>query len=199
MLGIPNVSGLSNATSALAGSALGIAINLIFNKKWGLYNKYGVPILLSNHVVGIQYTNSSSIADAPLEKGSFASYNKTANPYSAIVQLVKGDGGVTERSAWLAQLEYYANSTMTFYVVSPEFVYMNACVENLSYSRSGQEGLQLIRANLSLREVREVTVSYSEEKVKNADDTATKDSGNVQPQANNSLLISATQKIASIF
>ena len=188
MLGIPNVSGLSNATSALAGSALAIAINLIFNKQWGLYNKYGIPILLSNHVVGLQYSNGSSIADAPLEKGSFASYNKTANPYTAMVQLVKGDGGVTARSAWLAQLEYYANSTMTFYIVSPEFVYMNACIENMSYSRSGQEGLQLIRVNLALREVREVDVNYTKEKVANADDTATKDSGNVQAQPNTSII-----------
>ena len=78
MIGIPSVAGLSNLTTTLQGSALALAVNAIFGKQWGLYNEYGIPLLLSNHVVGIQYNNGSSLADAPLEKGSFASYNKVA-------------------------------------------------------------------------------------------------------------------------
>lgn len=182
---MPSVAGLSNLTTTLEGSALALAVNAIFGKQWGLYNEYGVPLLLSNHVVGIQYNNGSSLADAPLEKGSFASYNKVANPYTAVVQLVKGDGSVAERNLWLAQIEAYARTTIKFYIVSPEFVYINACIESISYSRSAQEGQQLIRVNIALREVREVKVDYSSEEVAKADDAKTADSGNVQPQTEN--------------
>ena len=185
MIGIPSVAGLSNLTTTLQGSALALAVNAIFGKQWGLYNEYGIPLLLSNHVVGIQYNNGSSLADAPLEKGSFASYNKVANPYTAVVQLVKGDGSVAERNLWLAQIEAYARTTIKFYIVSPEFVYINACIESISYSRSAQEGQQLIRVNIALREVREVKVDYSSEEVAKADDAKTVDSGNVQPQTEN--------------
>ena len=189
MIGIPSVAGLSNLTTTLQGSALALAVNAIFGKKWGLYNEYGVPLLLSNHVVGIQYNNGSSLADAPLEKGSFASYNKVANPYTAVVQLVKGDGSVAERNLWLAQIEAYARTTIKFYIVSPEFVYINACIESISYSRSAQEGQQLIRVNIALREVREVKVDYASEEVAKADDAKTVDSGNVQPKTENTSLL----------
>lgn len=186
---MPSVAGLSNLTTTLEGSALALAVNAIFGKQWGLYNEYGVPLLLSNHVVGIQYNNGSSLADAPLEKGSFASYNKVANPYTAVVQLVKGDGSVAERNLWLAQIEAYARTTIKFYIVSPEFVYINACIESVSYSRSAQEGQQLIRVNIALREVREVKVDYSSEEVAKADDAKTADSGNVQPKTENTSLL----------
>ena len=189
MIGIPSVAGLSNLTTTLQGSALALAVNAIFGKQWGLYNEYGVPLLLSNHVVGIQYNNGSSLADAPLEKGSFASYNKVANPYTAVVQLVKGDGSVAERNLWLAQIEAYARTTIKFYIVSPEFVYINACIESISYSRSAQEGQQLIRVNIALREVREVKVDYASEEVAKADDAKTVDSGNVQPKTENTSLL----------
>lgn len=189
MIGIPSVAGLSNLTTTLQGSALALAVNAIFGKQWGLYNEYGIPLLLSNHVVGIQYNNGSSLADAPLEKGSFASYNKVANPYTAVVQLVKGDGSVAERNLWLAQIEAYARTTIKFYIVSPEFVYINACIESISYSRSAQEGQQLIRVNIALREVREVKVDYASEEVAKADDAKTVDSGNVQPKTENTSLL----------
>lgn len=189
MIGIPSVAGLSNLTTTLQGSALALAVNAIFGKQWGLFNEYGIPLLLSNHVVGIQYNNGSSLADAPLEKGSFASYNKVANPYTAVVQLVKGDGSVAERNLWLAQIEAYARTTIKFYIVSPEFVYINACIESISYSRSAQEGQQLIRVNIALREVREVKVDYASEEVAKADDAKTVDSGNVQPKTENTSLL----------
>ena len=189
MIGMPSVAGLSNLTTTLQGSALALAVNAIFGKQWGLYNEYGVPLLLSNHVVGIQYNNGSSLADAPLEKGSFASYNKVANPYTAVVQLVKGDGSVAERNLWLAQIEAYARTPIKFYIVSPEFVYINACIESISYSRSAQEGQQLIRVNIALREVREVKVDYASEEVAKADDAKTVDSGNVQPKTENTSLL----------
>ena len=103
--------------------------------------------------------------------------------------LVKGDGSVAERNLWLAQIEAYARTTIKFYIVSPEFVYINACIESISYSRSAQEGQQLIRVNIALREVREVKVDYASEEVAKADDAKTVDSGNVQPKTENTSLL----------
>ncbi len=180
---IPNFKGLATAGADAAISLGGAAIiQTIFGNVWGIFNEFGVPILLSDNVLGISYTNTSSISNAPIEKGSFTSYNKVQDPRSAIVQLSKGSGGALERGAWLAQLEVLANSTLTYNIISPEFVYKSMNITGLSYARTAEDGKQLIKANITLEEVREVTFSYAVEQVANPDDAASKDGGEVQPK-----------------
>lgn len=183
MPSIPNFKGLVTAGADAAISLGGAAIiNAVFGKVWGIINEFGVPIVLADGVVGISYNNTSQIANAPLEKGSFASYNKIANPAQAVVQMMKGSGGTLQRGAFLAQLEILEKSTLKFHVVSPEFLYRNMSMTGINYARTAQEGLQLIVASIQLEEVREVKVQYSFEEVKNPSDAANADGGEVQPK-----------------
>lgn len=183
MPNIPNFKGLAtsggNALISLGGAAI---INTVFGKTWGLFNEYGIPVVLADGVLGLNFTGSSQISNAPLEKGTFASYNKVDNPDQAVVQLSKGSGGALERGAFLTQLITYKGSTLKFHVVSPEFVHRNMSIIELDYARSAKEGLQLIVVNLQLEEVREVGLEYSVEEVANPSDAESIDSGEVQPK-----------------
>ena len=186
MTGIPNIpdfKGLvtsgSNALIGLGGAAI---IRAIFGNVWGLVNEFGVPVLLADNVLGLSFQSASTIVNAPIEGGSFASYNKVATPSQAVVQMSKGSGGALMRGAFLAQLLALEGSTLKFYVISPEFVHRNMCITNVDYARSAQEGVQLIVVNVSLEEVREVKVNYSFEEVEAPSDAKAVDGGSVQPK-----------------
>lgn len=178
MPNIPNFSGLvtsgASAAISLAGAAL---INRVFGNYWGVFNEYGVPILLADNVLNLQYSNTSKVSNAPVEKGSFASYNKVQDPSQATVQLSKGSGGSLERGAFLAQLDALSKSTLKFQIITPEYVYTNMNIVGVSLAREASDGAQLIKVNLQLEEIREVTVQYDVESVSNPQDAATKDIG----------------------
>jgi len=205
MTGIPNIpdfKGLvtsgSNALIGLGGAAI---IRAIFGNVWGLVNEFGVPVVLADNVLGLSFQSASTIVNAPIEGGSFASYNKIATPSQAVVQMSKGSGGALQRGAFLAQLLALEGSTLKFYVISPEFVHRNMCITNVDYARSAQEGVQLIVVNVSLEEVREVKVNYSFEEVEAPSDAKSVDGGSVQPKdatANTSILKGLANRVTGL-
>lgn len=175
---IPNWKGLPNA-GLDAGISLGGAalINSLFGNYWGIFNEYGVPLLLADNVISLQYENKRRVVNAPIERGTFASYNKISDPWKATVQMSKGSGGALERGAFLAQLEILSKSTLRFIVITPEFVYKFANIVGYGLAREAKDGATLIKVNVHLEEIREVTVSYAEEEVTKPDDSKVKDTG----------------------
>ncbi|MFL7884670.1 phage baseplate protein [Proteus mirabilis] len=175
---IPNWKGLPNA-GLDAGISLGGAalINSLFGNYWGIFNEYGVPLLLADNVISLQYENKSRVVNAPIERGTFASYNKISDPWKATVQMSKGSGGALDRGAFLAQLEILSKSTLRFIIITPEFVYKFANIVGYDLAREAKDGATLIKVNVHLEEIREVTVSYAEEEVTKPDDSKVKDTG----------------------
>lgn len=149
----------------------------MFGNYWGIFNEYGVPLLLADNVISLQYENKSRVVNAPIERGTFASYNKISDPWKATVQMSKGSGGALERGAFLAQLEILSKSTLRFIVITPEFVYKFANIVGYDLAREAKDGATLIKVNVHLEEIREVTVSYAEEEVTKPDDSKVKDTG----------------------
>lgn len=191
MNGLPDIAGyvapevLGNVGIALGGAAL---INGIFGKRWGVVNQFGIPIVLADTVLSMNYDAGSSISKYPVEKGSFSSYNKVNAPSMATVSLVKGGNSVTERSLFLAQLETLLKSTLSFHIVTPEYVYMNYQIIGINHARSAQDGATMITVNLDLEEVLEAKVEYSIEEVKNPSDANTVDGGAKQSTERVSIL-----------
>ncbi|AOA58334.1 phage baseplate protein [Acinetobacter larvae] len=200
---IPDFKGLAtsgtDAGISLGGAAL---INTVLGNYWGIFNEYGVPILLADNVVSLNHSESFQICNAPVEKGGFVSYNKVKEPFKATVQLSKGSGGTLARGAFLAQIDMLANSTLKFNIVTPDYVYTNATIVRHSNARSAEDGAQLIKVNIDLEEVMEAKVDYSFEEVKKPDDAKTKDGGERQPQdasGNASILKKAADAVKGIF
>ena len=193
MAGMPNlpsgfkglVTAGTDAAISLGGAAL---IRAVFGDVWGLVNEFGVPILLSDSVKNVDYTNSSTISKFPIEKGSFSSYNKVTDPRFLSVQLIKWKGTKLEKSAWLALLELYANSTLKFHVVTPEYLYRNYNITRLAYMRDNTS-IQMITASIDLEEVREVQLEFGTQEAKAEQDNTTVEGGTVQPkEASQSML-----------
>ena len=167
-------SALTNIGLSLGGAAL---INAVFGKTWGIVNQFGIPIVLADTVVSMNYDAGASISKYPVEKGSFASYNKVNNPSMASVQMAKGGESVLGRSLFLTQLEALLKSTVSFNIITPEYVYMNYQIIGLNTARSAQDGATMIRVNIDLEEVLEANVEYDIEEVKAPSDSKTVDGG----------------------
>ncbi len=179
---------LQNVGISLGSAAL---ISGIFGKTWGIVNQFGIPIVLADTVVSMNYDAGSSISKYPTEQGRFSSYNKVNNPSMSTVQMAKGSGGVIERGGFLAQLEALLKSTVSFHIITPEYVYMNYQIVGINHSRSAQDGATMITVNLDLEEVLEAKVDYSTEEVKAPSDSNTVDGGAKQsnPTQRESILL----------
>lgn len=191
---------VSSGIDALISFGGAFAIGLIFGDRWGIFNEYGVPVLLADNVTSVEYNNSSDVVNAPLEKGTFATYNKVQNPYTATIQMTRGGGNATMRGLFIGQLEALAKSTLLFNVLTPEYVHRSAAIVGFGYKRLPSEGNRIIVATIELKEVREVVVKYDREEVANPEDSATADGGEVQAEtASESLLYAMGNKIKGFF
>lgn len=190
---IPSFKGLvTSGTDALIGFGGAYAINRFFGNQWGIFSQFGVPILLADTVFSVKYQNTSSVAQAPLEKGTFASYNKVQDPYKATVTMVKGGGDPTMRGLFIAQLEALSKSTLLFHVITPEFVHTNAAITGYDYAREPQSGARMIAANIHLQEVREASVKFEDVETANPEDAPLSESGEVQTQPVEESVLSRT-------
>jgi hypothetical protein len=162
-IGLPSLpAGLSpTAGTALLGMAGAALIGLFLDDYWGIVDQNGIPLIIVDNVVSVGYQNDGKVAQAPVQDGSFASYNKVASPYQCCVRMSKG-GSVLERGAFLAMLEYMAGGTDLFTVITPETIYVNANIEAYDYRREASNGAHLIIADIKLTEIRQVKAKYTD-------------------------------------
>lgn len=187
---IPDFKGLvTSGTDALISFGGAFLIRQLFGNQWGIVNEFGIPILLADTVESVRYENRSQVAQAPVERGSFASYNKVQDPYRATVVMALGSGSVAKRAAFIAQLETLSKSTLKFNVITPEYVHRNAVIVGYDYARTPQEGARMIVARIELEEIRESKATERVVETKNPDDSPEQETGEVQPKdANQSVL-----------
>lgn len=179
-IGVPNVPGVSQGISgAIIKFGGAFAINRLLGDYWGIFDQNGIPLLLVDNVKTVRFSNKSNILSAPLEAGSFATYNKVMDPFTVTVEVTKSSGGVSERGAFLGLLEYFANSTDFFMVITPEAIYPNCNIVGYDYARVHNDGARMIKASIQLKEVREVEVEYT--KTKADQSQIEKTSTNTQP------------------
>lgn len=199
--GKPDIPGLPDyVTDSLIGFGGAFAINMIFGNVWGVFTQFGIPVLLVDTVYSVKYQNTSMVSQAPIERGTFASYNKVQDPYQATVALVKGGGDATARGAFLAQIEALSRSTLLFNIVTPEFVHANASIVGYDYAREPNSGARMIVANVHLQEIRETTVLTETVETENPEDSPILQNGEVQPQSvPDSILLRAVEYGRSLF
>lgn len=152
---------------------LGDALNSIIGTepiKWAVFGPDGKSIADYDSMIAATYQNESRISDYPVEKGSFASYNKVDNPYDVAVTLNCG-GDEARRAAFLAACEASRKSLDLYTVMTPEYTFQNVNFVGLNYQRSLRDGAYMISVQLVGREVRERNAAYSSPKDPGASDT----------------------------
>ena len=173
--------------------------------QWGIFDSKGKPLAdprrfqglagdLLNTLGGttvstgaLDYSKETKVADFPVERGGFASYNKVETAAAPVVTLCM-NGNEGDRKKFLDAVDKATKSTDLYSVVTPEVTYVNYSVERYSYSRRSSKGATLLIVDISLREIRQVSAQYTQsnkgqvDQPKEASATPQADNGKVQPQ-----------------
>jgi hypothetical protein len=151
----------------------------------------------------VEFLKETAVSDFPVERGSFASYNKVEAPATPSVKIFL-QGTEAQRTSFLKAIDKACKSTGLYSVVTPEMTYKGYSIERYDYSRTAQHGATLLAVTLSLKEVRQVSAKLTKttkvEEPKSASATTKTDTGKVQPKApESSTLRKAVTKLGSIF
>lgn len=186
--------------------------------KWGIFDAKGKalgdPKLFTGlsgdaaQALGIGATNSfnaidlakeTRASDFPVERGSFATYNKVETPCNPLVTLCFS-GTEAERRAFLEAVHSASLSTDLYSVVTPEVTYINYTIERYNYSRRNTSGHSMLTVDISLKEVRQVSSLYATSSKppitapKQPTATTTTDSGKVQAKTPRSSALNSLKK-----
>jgi len=164
MAAVPNAPGVPALLTGF-DTALSVAQfltgDLIFGlgaftgARWGVFLN-GRSVISADTVLSVDYKQEWVIADYPLERGAFETYDKVATPYDARVRFISG-GSEQNRQALLNSVAAIAGDRNLYDVVTPEAIYLSCNVRHYDYKRSSTQGLGTITVDLWLQQVR-VTV-----------------------------------------
>lgn len=125
------------------------------------------------------------VVSAPIEQGSFASYNKVDSPNYIEVQLAR-QGTDDVLQAALKTLDTLQTTAGKVNFVTPVAEYENYTLESYDFSMNQRDGLGVLYIRLHLVEIREVAPQYTDSKsistadAKNPADASTTDRGKTQ-------------------
>lgn len=204
---VPRSPKFPPAANVALGTVQGILWRVFqVQTRWGIFDQFGNPlgdpaaftgltgdaleaaglgVTLSTNAV--DYSKETKISDFPLERGSFASYNKVETPASPIVTLCLS-GSENNRRTFLDAIDKAVKSTDLYSVVTPEVVYLEYSIEKYNYSRRSSKGATLLVVEINLKEIRQVSSQYVQSNSGQVDGpkdvgaSPSADNGKVQPK-----------------
>src|SRR5262249_51706443 len=120
-----------------------------------------------------------AIANYPVEKGAFESYDKVQTPYEVRVRFASG-GSIPNRQALLNSIAAIAGDLNLYDVVTPEAIYTSANIAHYDYNREAARGLGLMVIDVLFQQVR---VSSTQTFTQSPSSSNPQSVGQVQPQA----------------
>lgn len=166
-----NLTGLlTSAGFALWGRAQAAALALLGFEQpepnqnlWGLFldreGKDPIEFPLAS-VIACDVRNDSSVVSAPVEQGSFASYNKVDSPLEVTlsVALAGSESELQQIMHTLAELKTYP---VLFAILTPDTAYFDLTLATITYQRKREDGIGVTYADLAFLEVRQVEARYA--------------------------------------
>jgi hypothetical protein len=147
--------------------------------QWGIFQG-ATPVVVADTVTSLSYRQDWAVADYPVERGGFESYDKVNTPFR--IDLVFASGGSEAKRQALLDSIAAIGDTLTLYdVITPEVVYIGVNVESYSYRRQATNGLGLMIVDVKVLEIREEgTTDFKN--TKDPSGYAASPAGNVQGQ-----------------
>jgi hypothetical protein len=166
------------------------AVNALATGRWGIFDQTGKVAVLAtgetgaaaiDSCVSIAYDGEEDTADYPVEGGGFETYNKVEHPYVIGARLVRG-GGDDAIATFKKAVIQLKGALDPLTVLTPQYAHLNVNVVKVSFRRSAENGVAMLTADLTLKEMRigEPTEFSSTTTPAGADPT---DSGNAQARA----------------
>lgn len=129
-------------------------------------------------IMDIDVKNESKVLTSPIEKSSFAAYNKVETPLDVVITGASQQDGATQ-SAILDSLNKLVSGAELVDIVTPTAVYLKMTLESYSYKRTATDGASLLVVELHAIEVREVETTRVT-KTKRASSAKTQKTGQTQ-------------------
>ena len=123
-----------------------------FAPQWGIFQD-GVPVIVADNVVSLEYKQNWYLADYPIEQGGFESYDKVQVPFDSRIRFSSG-GSEQNRQALLDSIAGIAGDLNLYDIVTPEEIYQSVNVIQYNYKRSATNGVGLISVDVWCQEVR---------------------------------------------
>ncbi len=149
----PGVS--ASAPSVQQALAAAVANARIAQRPWGIQDASGNLVVQPDSIIDTDYEKSFDVITAPLEDGSFTSFNKIENPYQKSVVLVKG-GTKAERRALLQACDALVASLSLYTIITPEKRYTNANCTHYSLPRHSAQGANFLAVRLYFTQIRQL-------------------------------------------
>ncbi len=128
--------------------------------QWGVY-RGGRPVITFDTCVGVRYRQDWAIADYPIERGGFETYDKVDTPFDVRVRFATG-GSISDRAEMLASIDAIAGDLNLYDVITPEKIYTSVNVQGFNYDRRATNGLGVLTVEMALVEVRiQGTANYA--------------------------------------
>lgn len=128
---------------------------------WGILDQKGNVVLVPDSFLAFARRKESRIPDFPLQKGSFAAYNKVQLPFEIPLRLSKG-GSLVEREQFIDTLERIEGDTNLYNILTPEKTYLNVNITRTEVTRRGPNGAYYLgEVDIFFREIRQVQAQYS--------------------------------------
>ena len=147
--------------------------------EWGIYLKNSA-VITANSVISMEYKQEWKVANYPLEKGAFESYDKVQLPFEGRVRFATG-GTESDRALLLNTIDGVANTLELYDLVTPEKTYTSVNVTHYDYKRAAQNGLGLLQVDVWVTQVR-VTATATSPSTAQPSGAAPVNGGRVQPQ-----------------
>lgn len=181
---VPNVPGVPSVVFAAATQVITLltrdALSLFTGfpiSPWGIYQG-GIPVVLAETVTAFDYKQQWSIADFPIERGGFESYNKVSIPFETGFRFAAG-GADVQRQQLLASIAAIAGTTQLYDIITPDATYLNVNVSRYDYRQTANDGVGLLQVDVFATEIREV-VGIALSNTKSPSSAAQTNSGPVQ-------------------
>lgn len=129
-------------------------------------------------IMDVDVKNESKVLTSPIEKSSFAAYNKVETPLDVVITGASQQDNAAQ-SAILDSLNKLVSDVELVDIVTPTAVYLKMTLESYSYKRTATDGASLLVVELHAIEVREVETTRVT-KTKRASSAKTQKTGQTQ-------------------
>lgn len=136
----------------------------ILPEQWTLLDYDGEKAFEFSAFMQASVKSESKVTQMPVEGGSFVAYNLVKTPLEINCVLAK-QGFPPDLTAYVEALLTYVDSTDLLSIVTPDKEYKDMKLTKVSFDRSAENGVDIIYAECSFVEIKQVQSKYTSARV----------------------------------